>query len=398
MTTHLPYPVELGGGARATHGVVQAIAASASVSVVVLTPTRHDDATIRAAQEYYGKSCRSLVCYQFPHLNPSRSHFVKTWHYLSGYPRHGFWSEEAEQKLVNSMRKTRSEVLWCDTTHEAKYLLAGKRLKCRTVLTTQNVESDLLRQEMKAEKGLLRWCKAVRWWDLRRLEKLGARWADIITGITDVDLKYYEKLKASNRVFLLPFGYPVTKESSGTDAAQEEPDTIYFFGSMDWPPNAKAALYLVQDIMPIVWKAMPEAKCFLVGKNPGEKLLELRSSKVVVTGRVPSVREYYERAALVVAPIKGVGGVKVKLMEAMAAGKAIVSTSAGATGLAVKNGKHLIIADRLHEFAQAIVDLLRNEQQRQKLGKMARHFAVEHLSPKETQLQAEKILDCLQKL
>lgn len=398
VTTHLPYPVEQGGGARATHGVIQAIAASAAVSVMVLTPTRHSDETIRAAEAYYGKTCRSLACHQFPHLNPSQSLLVKGWHYLSGHPRHGFWSKAAEQKLVDNMMGTRCEVLWCDTTHEAKYLRAGLQLKCHTVLTTQNVESDLLRQEMKAETGMLRLINGVRWLDLRRLEKLGARLADVVTAITSVDLEYYVRLKSPDRVFLLPFGYPTTEEPTSGDEGHEEPNTIYFFGSMDWPPNAKAARYLVQEIMPIVWKAIPQAKCFLVGKNPAEKLLELNSSKVVVTGKVPSVREYYERAALVVVPITGVGGVKVKLMEAMAAGKAVVSTSAGATGLAVENNKHLKIADPPHEFAQAVVELLRNKSDRQRLGEQARHFAVEHLSPKETERQVKKILDYLMSL
>lgn len=398
VTTHLPYPVDIGGGAMATHGVIQAIAASASVSVVVLTPTRHSEETIRAAENYYGKTCRSLICHQFPHLNPSRSRFVKAWHYLSGYPRQGFWSNDAEQILIEQMRETGCQVLWCNTTHEAKYLRAGKQMKCHTVVTTQNVESDLTRQEMKAAAGMSRLITAVRWWDLRRLEKMGARWADVVTGITNVDLQYYVRLKNPDRVFLLPFGYPTTENAVCADERREEPNTIYFVGSMDWAPNVKAARYLAQEIMPIIWEAMPNAKCFLVGRDPGPEVLSLASSKIIVTGKVPSISDCYDRAPVVVVPIQGVGGVKIKLIEAMAAGKAVVSTSAGAAGLNVTHGKHLMIADTAADFANTVVRLLENRSERQKLEEHARRFVIEHLSPKETERQVKKILQCLEQL
>src|SRR2546425_9532938 len=93
VTSELPYPISH-GGIMATHGVIQAIAKSASVSLVVLSHRQYNDAAIGAAKDYYSKTCRSLVCHQFENLSPSTSYFVKAWHYLAGYPRHGFWSPE----------------------------------------------------------------------------------------------------------------------------------------------------------------------------------------------------------------------------------------------------------------------------------------------------------------
>ncbi|MDB6147274.1 MAG: hypothetical protein JWO45_938 [Spartobacteria bacterium] len=382
----------------ATHGVIQAIAAQASVSVLVLTPTPHSEETIRAAQDYYSKTCRSLSCHSFPHLNPSRSLLVKAWHYLTGYPRQGFWSREAEQILIEQIRDTGCQVLWCNTTHEAKYLRAGKQMNCRTVITTQNVESDLIRQEMKATSGISRFVTWVRARDLRRLEKMAARWADVVTAITNVDLEYYARLKSADRVFLLPFGFVAVENAARADVSREEPNTICFVGSMDWPPNAKAARHLVHEIMPLVWEKIPEAKCFLVGRNPDAEVQILASDRVVVTGRVPSVREYYDRAPVMVVPIQGVGGVKIKLIDAMAAGKAVVTTSAGAAGLNVIHGKHLLIADTPGDFANAVVRLLENREERQKLEERSRRFVAEHVSPKETEGQVNRILQCLKQL
>jgi glycosyltransferase involved in cell wall biosynthesis len=383
------------GGVMATHSSIQALASVASVSVVVLSQTHYSSETIRAGEKYYLKTCRSFVCHHFGKLFPSKSFMVKAWHYLSGYPRYGYWSEEAEEFLVEEMKKTGCTVLWCNSTFEAKYLPRAKRMNRQTVLMTHNVESDLWRQEMSAHNGTESMISWIRWWDLRRLEKMGAKWADIITGITDGDVEYYRRLKLPGRVFLLPFAYSALPDAIDCGEISEEPNTICFIGSMDWPPNIKAARYLVQEVLPLVWAAIPDAKCFLVGKNPPEKVRALSSDRVTVTGKVPSVREYYMRCALVVVPIQGVGGVKIKLIEAMGAGKAVVSTSAGAAGLKVEHNKHLVLADSTRDFASAIVTQLKSKTERERLGQSAQDFVAKHLSPKETEDQVEKILACL---
>ncbi len=393
LTTELPYPLSH-GGIMGTHGVIQALAASAQVSIMVLAHNVYSDAAVRAAKDYYGKTCRSLTCHQFDNLNPSSSLYIKAWHYLSGFPRHGFWNEQAASLLTEHLLTTQTEVLWCSGTHEAKYLPAAKKLGCRTVVTTQNVDSDLRRQEINGSisskiTGL------VQWFDLRRLEKMAARWADVTTAITNVDLAHYRRHIAPDRVFLLPFGYPIQDGLAPPDSTQEEANTICFMGSMDWEPNVKAARYLVREVMPLVWKQIPQAKCFLVGRNPKSEVRELSSDKVIVTGTVPSVREYYERAPVMAVPIQGVSGVKIKLIEAMAHGKAIVSTSPGAAGLDVEHRKQVMIADTPLDFANALIELLGDKTKRRKLGDEAHRLVVEHVSPKETQRQVNRILEYL---
>ena len=394
LTTEVPYPISH-GGIMATHGVIQAIAKSASLSIVVLTHRHYTDAAIGAAKDYYSRTCKSFVCHQFKSLSPSTSNFVKAWHYLVGYPRHGFWNKDADQILAEQIRKTGCQILWCGSTYEAKYLRTAKQMKCRTVLTNQNVESDLGYQQMQEDAGFARLVSWVRWWDLRRLENMGARWADVVTGITSVDIEHFRRIKSHDCVFLLPFGYPPGDAVHAGNGDREEANTVCFIGSMNWPPNIKAAQHLVRDVMPLVQEAIPAAKCLLVGKDPPEEVLKLSSSNVTVTGGVPSVSSYYEKATLIVVPIQGVSGVKIKLIEAMAAGKAIVTTSAGAAGLKVEHGKHLMIADDPNKFSTAVIELLRSKSERDRLGDHARRFVAEHLSPKETERQVEKILERL---
>lgn len=394
VTTELPYPVRH-GGVMATDGFIRAIAASASVSVLVLGHRAYSDEVIREATNYYTGFCDSFACHQFDNLSPSGSPLIKAWHYLSGYPRHGFWNEEADLILRDHLNKTKSDVVWCNSTLEAKYLPAARRMKCRTVLTTHNVESHVVEQGTNGDRPSL--TTRVRTWDMRRLEKFAAQWADVITGITNTDCEYYARLKGHDRAFLLGFGYSLPQELSN-NGAPEEQDTICFIGSMNWRPNVDAAHYLVEQVMPLIWRVKPAAKCFLVGRNADAEVRALGAPNVIVTGEVPSVRKYYDSASVIVVPAQEVAGIKVKLIEAMALGKAVVSTTAGVAGLNVEHDRHLMIADRPREFADAILRLLNDESKRRQLGGCAREFVAANLSPRETEHQAQQILNRLLEL
>src|SRR5436305_11656901 len=155
LTSFLPYPADH-GGAMAREGFIRAIAGSARVSVLVLTSIRYDDELVRGAESYYHKFCESFECRQFPSLSPNGSFVSKAWDYLTGQPRNGFWSREAEELFVHQVKTTGCEVVWCDSVFNAKYLHRAQRMSCRTVLMTQNVESDLVRQAAARQRGLQR--------------------------------------------------------------------------------------------------------------------------------------------------------------------------------------------------------------------------------------------------
>src|SRR4029077_18381655 len=182
VTSLLPYPIDY-GGSIVTESWIKAIAARASLSVVVLTAQNYSDEMIREAQSHYKGICRSMVCHRFKSLSPDPSPFVKAWDYIRGEPRHGFWSQEADDVLREQMKASGAQVLWCNATTEAKYLRSAKRMGYATVLSTHNVESEIVRQQEKRLDQRPSWTTAIRSFDMRRLENLGARWADAITAI-----------------------------------------------------------------------------------------------------------------------------------------------------------------------------------------------------------------------
>jgi len=394
LTSFLPYPIDQ-GGIMATASFIEALAKCASVSVLVLTSSSYKDDEVRAAEEYYNRFCRSFVLHRFASLSPAKSRGVKALHYLSGYPRHGFWSKDAEDALIAHIQASHTQVIWCNSPFESKYLPAAKRMGCHTVVTTHNVEADLIRQQARTVSGISRWMARVRSFDVERLEKEAAKSADVVTAITESDLQHFRSLKSTEQTFLLPFGYRDANSLGTVAAGQSDQHAVCFIGTMNWAPNITAARFLVREVMPLVWKTMPDTKCFLVGKNPTEELERLKSERVTVTGSVPAIAEYYYTVPVAVVPMRQGGGIKIKLVEAMAAGCAVVSTSIGAAGLNVENGRHLIIADDAGEFAKGIVRLLSNRSERIKLGTEAQAFIRESFSPQQTENQARKILEYL---
>jgi glycosyltransferase involved in cell wall biosynthesis len=156
------------------------------------------------------------------------------------------------------------------------------------------------------------------------------------------------------------------------------PPRIVFTGSMDWEPNIDAVEYFCARIWPRILSQFPDAIFQIVGRHPFAKVQRLASKSVQVTGTVPSVTDYLRDATVVVVPLRIGGGTRLKIYEAMAMGKAMVSTSIGAEGLSFQNGRDLLLADDASSFSDAILLLLRDAQVRrgieQAAVKLAAHF------------------------
>jgi glycosyltransferase involved in cell wall biosynthesis len=150
-------------------------------------------------------------------------------------------------------------------------------------------------------------------------------------------------------------------------------------GNYRHPPNIDAALRLARSIFPAVRARVPGVQLELVGDHPPPELLRLRGKHISVTGRVADVRPYLDHAAVVVAPLGTGGGMRVKVLEALAGGKALVVSSLAAEGLQVHDGEQLYIARTDAEFVTRTIELLCDESRRVALANRARAWAVEHL-------------------
>jgi glycosyltransferase involved in cell wall biosynthesis len=186
------------------------------------------------------------------------------------------------------------------------------------------------------------------------------------------------KRPASTEIVTIPLGWDVPP--APLDPVGGDPPTLLFVGAYRHPPNLGAALTLAQDILPLVQQTHPGVTLDIVGESPPPELKALASASVRVTGDVPSVMPYLDRAAVVVAPIAIGGGMRVKVLEALAAGKAVVASSRAVQGLTARDGEHLVVADGHVETAAAIVDLIEHVEARRRLGEAARAWALRELT------------------
>ena len=153
-----------------------------------------------------------------------------------------------------------------------------------------------------------------------------------------------------------------------------EPATLLFFGTIASYPNVDALLFFVREVLPLVRRAHPAVRLVIVGPAPPPEIRRLSGPDVVLTDAVPDLRPYLERATAVIAPLRVGGGTRLKILEAMAMGRPVVSTSLGAEGLEVTDGKELLLADTPRDFALQVGRILAEPELARELGAAGRRL------------------------
>ena len=163
---------------------------------------------------------------------------------------------------------------------------------------------------------------------------------------------------------------------------EEIANSLVFTGSMDWLPNEDAIFYFVDAILPLIKQQCPDVSLEVVGRSPSRKLQALAETEksVRLTGWVEDIRPFVARGSVCIVPLRIGGGTRLKIFEAMAMSKAVVSTSVGAEGLPVRSGENILLADTPGDFAGSVISLLRDSNQRQRLGTAARALVQENYS------------------
>ncbi|HYV84809.1 MAG TPA: glycosyltransferase [Patescibacteria group bacterium] len=241
-----------------------------------------------------------------------------------------------------------------------------------TLLFAHNIEHVIWRRLAAVESGpLRRLLLGIEWRKMRRAEARACADATMTVAVSDGDAAQFSSLAPGARVTSIPTGVD-TAYFTPARPRSERPE-IVFIGSMDWHPNEDAVLHFLGSILPVVRREIPGVTFTVVGRNPGPRLRALAGEEGVgVTGTVPDVRPYLAPAALCVVPLRVGGGTRLKIFEALAMGKAVVSTSVGAEGLPLVDGVHYLRADAPANFARAVVLLLRDPERRAALGDAGR--------------------------
>ena len=150
--------------------------------------------------------------------------------------------------------------------------------------------------------------------------------------------------------------------------------SLLFVGSMGYLPVANASIYFCNQILPLIKKKYPDITIWLVGREPTTEVKNLESKNIHVTGQVESVLEYYKKSTICIVPLKAGGGTRLKILEAMALGRPVVTTSIGCEGLDVIDNKHLLIADSPDAFSEKVLSLIEDDTLRRRIIHNAREL------------------------
>jgi len=283
-------------------------------------------------------------------------------------------SEEASS-YISFLLKNQS----FDVVHiEGYYLLQHVPMKPELpiLLVEHNIEHILALQRFRVavteqEKSYFwsEYIKTLEWerWTWKR--------ASVCVVLTNEDKITMERLESNIDVRMIPDGgdhlknidvtHTLLSDSFEYSFVRDKCPSILFVGNFAYEPNIDAALYFSREIFPLILKDVPDAKLFLVGNAPPPEICSLTLNKQIeVTGRVASLIPFYKHADVVVCPLRIGGGVKVKVLEALGFGKAIVSTSVGAQGLDLSNLRAVAVADDLTGFAEHVVRFLVHPEER----------------------------------
>jgi len=371
ITNQVPYPAVSGAPLR-TYNMLRRLAREHEVYLAAFTETdEHNDGLANLLQ-----TCREVVTVRRKSLKQSM-HFGKILtSLLHGEPpetRLSF-SEDLAREIQDLVNRVNFDIVLIEHGSMGLYLEAlPAKLRKKAVWVLHDIDFDKFMRiaNITQRKG----AKARAWIHAKMMKRWQPQFASqfrYCVTVSEPDRKLLLSANGNLRVCVSPNGVdtnhyrPLPDETTAAE--------ILFVGNMGYEPNADAAVYFCREVLPLVRREVPDVKVWIVGIDPGPSVTRLGGDKVFITGAVPDVRPYYKRSRVCIVPLRAGSGTRLKILEAMALGRPVVSTSIGCEGLNATEGENLLIADDSKRFAEQIVRLLTDSEFRAGITQNARQF------------------------
>lgn len=362
VKTELLHPIDKGGRIRTYH-MLRALKREHRVTYLTLDNGNAAPDAAALALEY----CHDLVRVPFVEAKRRSPQF---WFELLAnvasplpYAIAKYQSGDVRREIQSAVRDRGIDVLVCDFLFPSQNV--PDELPCRTVLFQHNVEAAIWKRHADVRANpVARAYFREQWRRMERFERRECRRFDRVVAVSRADAETIERDYGVSGVSDIPTGVD-TDFFRPTGRVVTDARNLVFTGSMDWMPNEDGILWFVDEVLPRIHERMPDVTLTIVGRNPPQQIqaLAAHDARLRVTGSVPDVRPYLEGAAVFVVPLRVGGGTRLKIFEALAMERPLVSTTIGAEGLPVENGAHVVIADGAGPFADAVLGLLSEPRQ-----------------------------------
>lgn len=378
LTPDLPYPPQQGAAIR-SYQFISRLSSKHEIHLLSFAEKEPEPDSLAHLQNY----CRRVEVVPAP----PRSNWDRL--------RTLFFSQEPDMatrrasphfksRLESFLMSEKFDIVQVESLEMAPYITTVRRKRAeglpRIIFDDLNVEYLLQRRAWETDLALPpRWGEAfyslIQWQRLILYERAMLQLSDGVLAVSQRDAEHLQQLSSSSQIGVVGNGVDTSFYLPGE---QGEEKGLVFVGKMDFRPNIDAVLWFTEKVWPRIKQRKPKTQFWVVGRNLSPRLQHLkRDPQIIITGPIPDVRPYLAQAAVVVIPLRMGSGTRLKILEAMAMGKAIVSTSLGGEGIALQSGQEVLIADTPHEFAHKTLQLLESREERKKLGTAARRLVEE---------------------
>ena len=357
IADYLPYPL-IGGDRIRIYNILRRAAEKHEISLVAFLEKPSDIEGVAHLKEF----CVHVETVNFV----QRRRFAKLpgmiSYALSGKPPELslLYSDEFTRKIKKLTDAVDFDIVQIEHARMGLYLEKISPSKSRkSAIMFHNFTSQQYDRVSHVEK---RWDRKIRsklnsiamgYWEPRYAEKFS-----LSTTVSEEDRQLLLDANPRLQVEVIPNGVDVKKYQPLPLPSKNIPPSLLYLGNMGYPPNVDAALYFCEEILPLIRQKSNDAEFWVVGRDPSPEVLALDGENVHVTGRVDDVIPYYQKSAICVVSLRAGGGTRLKILEAMALGRPVISTSIGCEGLDVLDGEHLLIADTPAQFAEKTTLLL----------------------------------------
>lgn len=389
LTKKFPFPTK-DGESIAVDSLTRSLAAKdCTIDLLSMNTSKHfvEVPSIREEIRQYRNVWTSFVDNQLKVADAVTNLFSGESYHISRFDY-----QDYHRQLEEILAEHNYDVIFLESIYLAPYIETIRSFSdAKLVMRAHNIEYEIW-QRVGEQTGnpLKRTYLSMLTSRLKKYELSRMPLLDAIVFLTERDRRTVGQELNLKNTMVTPIGIDVKKHDY--DMESYDRPTVGFIGSLDWQPNTEGLDWFLKKVWPLVREAEPQARCQIAGRNPSSDLLDLNIKGVEVLGEVPDAAAFVRDHAISIVPLLSGGGMRVKILEAMALGRCIVSTTIGAEGI---DSSTMLIADDAQVFAERLIKMLHNPQTAADLGNRSRKLAMEHY---DTERIGQRVHDFLTQL